>query len=95
LPWKTGAKKLPGSFLVSGRYESTRYADTGNIIELEPCFILNAVYNQNLNKNIVLFAKINNALNAHYVSFADYPMPGITMTLGIKLNFDINTKRSE
>ena len=88
LPWKTAAKKLPGALLVSGRFESSRYADTGNIIELDPYFTLNVTYNQKLNKNLALFAKINNALNAHYVSFADYPMPGISLSVGMNMIFE-------
>jgi vitamin B12 transporter len=82
LPWKTG------SLLFSGRFESTRYADTGNIVELAPAFILNIIYNQKLNKNLGLFARINNALNTGYVSFADYPMPGISLTLGMNMIFE-------
>lgn len=94
LPWKTKNKNLPGSVNISGRFESLRYADTGNIMELDPCFILNINYNQKLNKNLSLYAKINNALNASYVSFADYPMPGINITLGINMIFDGVGKQS-
>ena len=86
-PWRSSVKKLPGSLTFSGRFESLRYADTGNIIKLDPCFLLNIIYNQKLNNNFSLFAKINNVLNAHYVSFADYPMPGISMTLGLNMVF--------
>jgi vitamin B12 transporter len=87
LSWKTTSNKLPGSLLVSGRYESVRYADTRNITKLDPVFLLNFTYNQKLNKNFAVFGKIRNALNAQYVSFADYPMPGISMTLGINMVF--------
>ena len=87
LPWKTRTKKLPGSLYLSGRFESSRYAETGNIIKLDPRFLLNIIYNQNLNKNLALHAKINNALNTHYVSFADYPMPGISLTVGMNVIF--------
>jgi vitamin B12 transporter len=87
LPWKTKAKKLPGSLIVSGRFESLRYADTENIIKLNPCFLLNVTYNQTMNNNFSFFGKINNALNASYVSFADYPMPGISLSLGMNMIF--------
>ena len=80
LPWKTG------SFLVSGHFESSRYTETGNITKLDPCFLLNLTYNQKLNKNLSIFGKINNVLNSNYVSFADYPMPGINITMGINMN---------
>ena len=89
LPWKIGENKLPGSLTVSGRFESLRYADTANIMELAPVFILNIAYNQKLNNNIGVFGRINNALNANYVSFADYPMPGFSLTLGVNMSFDV------
>ena len=89
LPWESG------SLLVSGRFESTRYAETANNIELDPCFILNLTYNQNLNKNLKLFGKINNALNARYFSFADYPMPGINVTFGLNLIFETANKHGQ
>jgi vitamin B12 transporter len=90
IPWKTAAKKLPGSLSVSGRYESIRFADTRNINELDPSFLLNATYNQRVSQNFSLFGKINNALNTGYVSFADYPMPGISFCFG--LGFDVYKK---
>jgi vitamin B12 transporter len=85
LPWKTAAQKRSGSLLVSARFESTRYADTANVTELAPNTILTIIYNQAIHTHCTLFAKIDNALNAHYVSFADYPMPGISVTLGVTM----------
>jgi vitamin B12 transporter len=84
LPWKAGG--LPGSFTVSGRFESSRYADTGNNITLDPHFTLDLVFNQKVNKNAAVFGIVRNALNAHYVSFADYPMPGLTFTTGLRVD---------
>jgi len=81
LPWEKG------SFLVSGHFESSRYAETQNIIKLDPYFLLNVIYNQKLNDYIGVFGKINNLLNYSYVSFADYPMPGISFTLGMNAVF--------
>ena len=83
LPWVTTNKKLPGAMNISGRFESLRYANTGNTMGLDPCLILNLTYNQMLNKNLGLFGKINNALNTRYFSYADYPMPGISVTFGM------------
>ncbi|MDR1636125.1 MAG: TonB-dependent receptor, partial [Treponema sp.] len=85
LPWKAGSRKLPGSLSLSGRFESGRYADTANLIELDPYFILNADFDQAVNKNLAFFGRIHNILNTSYVSFADYPMPGITLTAGMKV----------
>jgi vitamin B12 transporter len=82
LPWKNG------SFSISGHFESSRFTETGNIISLAPCFLLNIIYNQKLSKNIGVFGKINNALNSSYVSYADYPMPGINLALGMNMKFE-------
>jgi len=89
LPWKTKNKEYPGAFIISCRFESVRYADTANITELKPYFILNILYNQKVNKNIFVFGKINNVTNTHYVSFADYSMPGISLTLGLRANLEV------
>jgi vitamin B12 transporter len=85
LPWKT-AKDLPGSVTASGRFEGSRYADTGNAIMLDPHFVLDIIFNQKLNETVTVFGTVRNALNAQYVSFADYPMPGVTLTLGARVD---------
>jgi vitamin B12 transporter len=78
------SSKNAGSLLISSRWESSRYADTANITELKPYFLLNLTFNQQINKTLTVFAVLNNVLNQSYVSFADYPMPGITLTMGIR-----------
>jgi vitamin B12 transporter len=88
LPWKTTKKKLPGSFAVSGRFEGQRYADTANYRELAALFLLNFALNQKLNKNINIFGKVNNALNTRYFSYIEYPMPGISLTAGLRMEFE-------
>jgi vitamin B12 transporter len=87
LPWSSG------SLTFSGRFESKRYTSTSNIIALDPFFLLNIVYNQNVNENLSFFGRINNVLNTHYFSFADYPMPGLSITLGVNMGFNSFGKR--
>jgi outer membrane cobalamin receptor len=77
-----------GSLLVTGRYESLRYADTGNLLELEPHFVVNVTVNQEVNKGLAVFLAARNILNASYTSFAEYPMPGITVTMGLRARID-------
>jgi vitamin B12 transporter len=84
IQWETG------SLLIFGQYEGLRYADyttTMNLDELDPRFLLNITLNQKINKNLMAFAVLRNALNESYVSMADYHMPGITATVGIKMIF--------
>jgi vitamin B12 transporter len=80
--WKTGNVRI------SGHFEGARFAETKNIIKLDPYVLLNMNFNQKLNKNLAIFGSVRNILNTHYVSFADYPMPGITLTVGMKMNFN-------
>jgi vitamin B12 transporter len=81
IPWKTG------SVIINGHYESERYNDRANITKLKPYFLLNATVNQKTGKNLTAFAVLRNILNESYESFIDYPMPGFTLTLGIKMDF--------
>jgi vitamin B12 transporter len=83
--WKTG------SLLLSAHYETTRYADTLNEIRLAPHCIMHATYNQSVGKNFTAFASLRNILNVHYESFAGYYMPGITLTLGIRMAWEKET----
>ena len=93
IPWLTARNKLPGSFVISGHFENTRYVNTRNTVALDSVFLLNFIYNQRVTDNIGIFGRINNALNVNYVSFADYPMPGINMTIGMNMLFNSPGRR--
>jgi len=81
--WKTG------SFSVTAQYESSRYHDTANNTMLNSVFLLNAGVNQKIGNSVTLFCNMRNLLNTSYESFYDYPMPGITITLGARANLEI------
>jgi outer membrane cobalamin receptor len=81
VPWETG------SLLVSGHFETMRYTETANITELDPYLLLTVNVNQKIGKNLTAFGVARNILNQSYESFDDYPMPGLTVTLGIRANF--------
>jgi len=83
IPWKSG------SVIISGHYESLRYNDRANLTQLKPYFLLNAAVNQKIGKNITVFGVMRNILNESYESFSDYPMPGITLTMGLRANLEI------
>lgn len=88
LHWGAANRENEGSLLISGHYESLRYAETANITALDPCFLLNITVNQHINKNISAFAVGRNILNTSYESFNDYPMPGLTITIGMRVNYE-------
>jgi vitamin B12 transporter len=83
IPWDTG------SVIISAHYESLRYNDRANLTELNPYFLLNAAVNQKIGKNFAVFGVLRNILNESYESFNDYPMPGITLTIGLRANLEI------
>ncbi|WP_162502673.1 TonB-dependent receptor domain-containing protein, partial [Treponema endosymbiont of Eucomonympha sp.] len=87
IPWNAGSRAAKGSALVSAHYESLRYADPRNISELPPYFLLSVTLNQNVGEHWTAFAAAHNALNASYESFDGYPMPGVTLTVGARMNF--------
>ena len=78
-----------GNAIISGHFESTRYNDRANLTALNPYFLLNAAINQKIGAHCTVFGTLRNILNTSYESFYDYPMPGITLTLGIRINMDI------
>jgi vitamin B12 transporter len=91
IPWKTGSRRAEGSLTIAGRYESPRYtsytvtpAAVMNTGELDPVFLLNVNVNQRIGARLAAFAVLRNILNRPYVSMADYHMPGLTVTLGMK-----------
>ena len=89
ISWNTG------SFLISVHYESLRYTNVENNRILEPHFLFNAALNQKTGKNLSVFAVLRNILNESYESFYDYPMPGLTLTLGMKVHVDVDANRSK
>ncbi|MCL2808912.1 MAG: TonB-dependent receptor [Treponema sp.] len=80
--WQTG------SLLVNGHYESSRFNDRANITKLNSHFLLNASVNQKVGDNFSVFGTVRNILNTSYESFYDYPMPGISLTLGMRVNLE-------
>jgi vitamin B12 transporter len=85
--------RRPGSLLISGHFESGRYTDTANTRRLDPHFLLNLNVNQRLNDTLTFLGEIRNLFNSRYESFADYPMPGLTITVGMRMNFEAPGKK--
>ena len=81
--WETG------SVLFSGHYESMRYDDRANLAKLKPHFLLNAAVNQKVGKNFSVSGVLRNILNESYESFVNYPMPGISLTAGLRAEFEV------
>ena len=82
-----GGSTGSGSLIISGHYESLRYSDRANQTRLEPYFLLNAAVNQKINDNLTAFGSLRNILNTSYESFYAYPMPGINLNMGMRVQF--------
>ena len=65
-------------------FVSKRYTSNLNINYLDPYYLLNVSLQWNQFNNIKPYLKINNILNQDYEQTEDYPLPGISLELGIK-----------
>jgi vitamin B12 transporter len=80
-----GVSWTGGFMSINGQYTGIRFHDTSNLTLLQPVFLLNVSINQKAGKNLTLFGALRNILNTSYESFYDYPMPGVTLTLGLRV----------
>jgi hypothetical protein len=48
-------------------------------------------YNQKIGKHFTVLAVLRNLLNQSYESYNRQPMPGISMTLGMRFNIEMKT----
>jgi vitamin B12 transporter len=88
LAWKRG------SLAAAGVYEAERVAED-YITVLKPWFNLTVNVNQKIGEYVTAFAVVRNALNRRYESFMGYPMPGVTVTLGLRTQFEVQVNRDE
>ena len=80
--WKTGSSSLTAFF------EAERVAED-YITVLDPYLFITLNASQKIGGAVSVWASLRNALNARYQSFKDYPMPGVTLTLGTRIQFDL------
>jgi len=79
--WKSGL------VLFTGHYSAERYSTTVNVTELKPYFTFNIDFSQNI-KILTLFMSVKNIFNYFYYLVDGYPMPGGSVTLGVKINYE-------
>lgn len=84
--WKSGSISL------IGKYTSERYTSNLNISSLDPYFTLDISFMQNIGKYFTVFAAVKNMLNAYYFETEGYPMPGGSVTIGVKVQAGGNWK---
>ncbi|AEF80502.1 TonB-dependent receptor plug domain-containing protein [Leadbettera azotonutricia] len=86
LPWNSANTAASGSLILQGRWESVRYTNTSNITKLMYPFIFDLTLNQKTGEYFTVFVVGRNLLNKPYESFSGYFMPGMTVTLGLRMD---------
>jgi len=69
------------------QFVDRRFHNAANTIYIKRYFILGAKASKKLNKNTTFFVSIDNLLDEKYQTIRGYPMPGFSLTSGIKLEF--------
>ena len=71
-------------FIIEGIYTGKRYEDNTNYYALDPYFIVNAAADFTVWNHITPYIRSDNLFDKTYESVPGYPMPGISVTCGIK-----------
>ena len=87
--WKTGLISL------IGKYTSERFTSNLNISSLAPYFTFDVSFEQNIGKYFTVFAAVKNMLNAYYFETEGYPMPGGSVTVGVRVQAGGDWKKTE
>ena len=72
---------------LNGSYVGKRYTSNANLYFMDPYFLLNASAQMNIQTENFIFTpylKLSNILNTDYEAVENYPVPGISLTLGLK-----------
>lgn len=75
------------NFGIELNYTGKRYTSNLNTTYTDPYFLINLFTELNLWKHIIPYLRIDNLLNENYKSIPEYPMPGISLQIGVKTNF--------
>ena len=73
---------------LSATYTGRRYTDNMNLYYLEPYVLMNlAVETAPIKNRVTPYLKVDNLLNWQYQSVEGFSMPGISLTLGVRVRF--------
>ena len=70
---------------IEASYVGKRYTSNLNLYYMDPYVLLNSSLEFTKIKWITPYLRADNILNTDYEAAEDYPMPGISLTLGAKL----------
>jgi len=72
---------------LKGEFVDRRFDNATNTIYVKRYYVLGVRLSKDIRKNVNLFFNIDNLLNKKYQSRYGYPMPGFSLTSGMKLEF--------
>lgn len=72
---------------LNGEFTSRRYHDAGNNTEVKSFYVLNLNASKKFSEMLTGYVSLENLLNYRYQVIKDYPMPGFSITGGMKLEF--------
>jgi len=72
---------------LKGQFTDKRFYDAENTINVKRFFVLGFNVTKKLKPGVTCFASIDNLLNKKYQVIKDYPMPGFSLTSGLKMEF--------
>ena len=73
---------------LSAEYTGNRYTENMNLYKLNPYLLVNlAAEGAPIKGKFIPFLKLDNLLNWNYTAIDEYPMPGISLTVGARYKF--------
>jgi len=75
------------NFGLKGEFVDRRFDNAANTIYAKRYYVLGLRFNKKVNNRLDLFMNIDNLLNKKYQSRCGYPLPGFSLTSGMKLEF--------
>lgn len=75
------------SLRLKSQFTDKRYHDAANTIKVKRFFLLGFDAAKEIREGVECFLSIDNLLNLEYKVISDYPLPGFTVTTGVKVEF--------
>jgi len=72
---------------LNGQFTGRRYKDTANDDPVKKFYVFNLSLSKKVNENITGYLWLKNIFNREYEVIKDYPMPGFSITTGVKVSF--------
>jgi outer membrane cobalamin receptor len=72
---------------LKGQFTDKRFHDAQNTVKVKRFFVSGFNVSKKFKPGVTCFASINNLMAIEYDVIKDYPMPGFSLTSGLKIEF--------